>query len=241
MTRALLALHAATRFRLTQGRRIAGENDPDGAIAPRLYMSGCEEGWIGYLREDFDEAAARAFDELVLREPPVRAPGAVPRFADAYREIVDTDELLTAHNYGPIHRLPRGTPWPGEATIVRSGTSDGAALRARLQSEGMPQGMIDVGFADPSHLWEPWCAVLVEGEVASVAFAARKGLLAADVGVFTLEAYRGRGLAGAVTAAWSTLLPRHPVLFYSTHRDNAASQRVIAKLGLPFVGESLTI
>jgi predicted GNAT family acetyltransferase len=81
----------------------------------------------------------------------------------------------------------------------------------------------------------------VDGAIAAIAFAARKGLLAADVGVFTLDAFRGRGLAAAVTAAWATLLPRHPMLFYSTTRDNLASQRVIAKLGLPFVGESFRI
>ncbi len=35
-----------------------------------------------------------AFDELILREPPVRAPGAVPRFADAYREIVGWERAV---------------------------------------------------------------------------------------------------------------------------------------------------
>ncbi len=238
MTRALLALQAATRFRLTKDRRIRCENDPELSPAPLLYMSGCEEGWIGYVREDVDDAAARAFDELVLREPPLRAPGGSPRFAEAYREIVGAAAPLTAHNYGPIHRLPRGTQWPGDATIVRHGTPEGAALRARLQGEGLPQDMLDAGFTDLSHFWEPWCAATVAGEIAAIAFAARKSSLAADVGVFTREAHRGHGLAAAVTAAWSLLLPRHPVLFYSTHRDNAASQRVIAKLGLPFLGES---
>ncbi len=241
MTRALLALHAATRFRLTPARRIASENDPEGSAAPLLFMSGCEEGWIGYVREDMDDAAARAFDELILREPPVRAPGAVPRFADAYREIVGWSELLTGHNYGPIHRLPRGLRWTGEATLVRSGTPEGEALRARIERDGMPQGMIEAGFTDFSHFWEPWCVALVAGDLAAIAFAARKGLLAADIGVFTLQAHRGRGLAAAVTAAWGTLLPRHPVLFYSPHRDHAASPRVIAKLGLHFVGESFCL
>jgi hypothetical protein len=34
---------------------------------------------------------------------------------------------------------------------------------------------------------------------------------------------------------------RQRTLFYSTHRDNLASQRVIAQLGLPFIGASMRI
>jgi len=241
VTRALLALQAATRFRLTPARRIHCENDPELSPAPLLYMSGCEEGWIGYVREDVDETAARAFDELILREPPVRSPGASPRFAEAYREIVGASEPLTTRNHGPIHRLPRGTRWPDAANIVCHGTPEGNALRARIVRDGMPREMIEAGFTDLSHFWEPWCVALADDGIAAIAFAARKSLLAADVGVYTIEAHRGRGLAAAVTATWSTLLPRQPALFYSTTRDNDASRRVIAKLGLPFVGESFLL
>ena len=113
--------------------------------------------------------------------------------------------------------------------------------RARLQRDGVPKGMADAGFVDLTHFWEPWCVALVNDDIAAIAFGVRKGLLAAEIGVYTVAPYRGRGLAAAATAAWSTLLPRHPVLFYATHRDNAASQRVIAKLRLPFLGESFRI
>jgi predicted GNAT family acetyltransferase len=60
--------------------------------------------------------------------------------------------------------------------------------------------------------------------------------------VNTLPAYRGRGLAAAATAGWSRLpgLQMRP-LFYATHRDNLSSQRVIARLGLPFLGIRLQI
>lgn len=241
MTRALLALHAATRFRLTPGRRIQCENDPDLSPAPLLYMSGCEEGWIGYVREDVGQAAVLAFDELILREPPVRSPGPSPRFAEAYCEILGATAPLTPHNFGPIHRLPRDTSWPCEVEVVCHGTPDGNALRTRIVRDGMPREMIEAGFVDLSHFWEPWCVVLSGEAIAAIAFAARKSLLAADIGVYTIESHRGRGLAAAVVAAWSKLLPRQPVLFYSTHRDNAASQRVIAKMGLPYVGESFTL
>lgn len=241
MTRALLALQAATQFEITPARRLRCNNDPERGPAPRLYMAGCEEGWIGYVREDVPDDAARAFAETMAREPPLRGPGGSPRFAEDYRAIAGADEPLTANNFGPIHRLPRGTRAPVDAHTVSEGTPEGDALWERLLRDGIPAGLIAVGFADTSHFWSPWCVALADGEIAALAFAARKGTLAADIGVYTLEAYRGHGLAAAVTAAWSLLLPRHPMLFYSTSRDNIASQRVIAKLALPFVGESFRI
>jgi predicted GNAT family acetyltransferase len=106
----------------------------------------------------------------------------------------------------------------------------------------MPQDLVDAGFLDLTHFWEPWCVATVDGKIAALAFAVRLGQQGAELGVNTLPAYRSRGLAAAVTAGWSA----HPALqtrplFYGTHRDNLSSQRVIARLGLPFLGIRLQI
>jgi predicted GNAT family acetyltransferase len=85
--------------------------------------------------------------------------------------------------------------------------------------------------------------VATEGhDIVSLAFAVRLGEEGAELGVNTLPAHRGRGLAAAVTAGWSCIpgLQQRP-LFYATHRDNLSSQRVIARLGLPFLGVRLQI
>ena len=52
-----------------------------------------------------------------------------------------------------------------------------------------------------------------------MAFAARLGVSGAELGVYTFPKYRGRGLAAAVTAAWSSMpsLNQH-ALFYSTEK-----------------------
>ncbi|MEJ0042502.1 MAG: hypothetical protein WDM81_09915 [Rhizomicrobium sp.] len=92
MTRALLALHAATRFRLTPARRIASENDPEGSAAPLLFMSGCEEGWIGYVREDMDDAAARGVRRIDL----ARAAGPRARCGPPLRRRLSRDRGLGA-------------------------------------------------------------------------------------------------------------------------------------------------
>jgi hypothetical protein len=240
-TRAILALQAHTLFEISPRLRLGRARDPDRSSAPLLYLAGGSDGWVGYVREDVDDARAASIDALLRNEPPVTAPGATPRHAEAYRDILGSDSL-TAHNYGPVHRLPPNTRAAGvDAKIVCCGTPEGDALEARIERDGMPKGLFDAGFVDLSHFWAPWCVALAGDDIAAIAFCVRDGLMAREVGVYTVMNYRGRGLAAAVTAAWSTLHPRHPVLFYSTHRDNLASQRVIARLGLPFLGESMRI
>ena len=238
--RALLALQAHTLFEISPRLRMLRSLDPDQSPPPRFYMAGCDEGWVGYLREDIDETQARAIDELVQREPPVRGPGATPRFAEQYREVLGT-EPLTDHNYGPLHRLPRGVAFDCDAAIVHEGSAEGVALVERITREGVPRGMFEAGFVDLSHIWSPWVAAMAGEDIAAMAFCVRDGLMAREIGVYTVEGYRGRGYAAAVTAAWATMHPRHPVLFYSTHRDNLSSQRVIARLQLPFLGETMRI
>jgi hypothetical protein len=139
------------------------------------------------------------------------------------------------------HILPHDTRWDGPPVIAH-GTPEGDALWARLERDGLPPGIVAQGFTDLSHFWPPWCVVMEGNEIASIAFAARIDAHAACIGVATVPAFRGRGLACAVTAAWSALpaLAGH-ALFYSTHFDNHASRRVIAKLALPHLGTGLTM
>ncbi|MBS0470333.1 MAG: GNAT family N-acetyltransferase [Proteobacteria bacterium] len=240
-TRALLALQAQTLFELSPQLRMVRARDPDNSPAPRLYLGGGDDGWVGYVRHDIGETQTREINSLLRDEPAVTAPGATPCHAERYRKILDA-EPLSPHNYGPVHRLPRGVPAPHvDATIVCCDTAEGRALTERIIRDGMPKGLSDAGFVDLSHFWAPWCAATVGDDIAALAFCVRDGLMAREIGVYTVADYRGRGYAPAVTAAWSRLHPRHPVLFYSTHRDNLASQRVIARLRLPFLGESMRI
>jgi predicted GNAT family acetyltransferase len=106
----------------------------------------------------------------------------------------------------------------------------------------MPKALVDAGFLSISDLWPPWCVALDAGEIASVAFAARTAERSTAVGVYTFPGFRGRGLAAAVTAKWSSLPSlAGRALFYSTTADNTASRHVIARLRLPAIGVGLRI
>jgi hypothetical protein len=131
---------------------------------------------------------------------------------------------------------------PAGIAVVVSRTAAGDDLLARLELEGIPFGLADMGFADTGHLWPPWCTALLGGTVGSIAFAARLSPVGAEVGVATVPEARGRGLAAAATAAWSA----HPDLadrarFYTTAVENRSSRRVAERLGLTLLGPTISV
>jgi RimJ/RimL family protein N-acetyltransferase len=83
----------------------------------------------------------------------------------------------------------------------------------------------------------PWAVGMIEGRVAALCHTPVGSRVAAEAGVWTHPEYRGRGYAGAVTAAWAKVASqRFDTLFYSTGSDNTASQAVARKLGLRQIG-----
>ena len=238
----LLQIQVDTLFVTSRDGRIVRCAGPDQAPAPRLHLAIGAQGAIVRVRDDIDPRIADEIQTLAAREFPVTSPSASPRFSDEYRQLLGVSEPLTEHHFGVIHHLPHRTRWEGDARLIHHGTPEAEALIAKIARDGMQEDLVDAGFIDLSHFWEPWCVALVGGNIASLAFAVRLGAQGAELGVNTLPGNRGRGLAAAVTAGWSAIpaLQSRP-LFYGTHRDNMSSQRVIARLGLPFLGVRLQI
>jgi RimJ/RimL family protein N-acetyltransferase len=88
----------------------------------------------------------------------------------------------------------------------------------------------------------PCAAILHNGAAVSVCCSSRNGPDAAEAGLETVEAFRGRGFAPAVVASWGYAVResgRTPL--YSTSWDNLASQAVARKLGLALYGVDMSI
>ncbi len=79
----------------------------------------------------------------------------------------------------------------------------------------------------------PVMGIVVDGHPVSICFCARRSDVAAEAGLDTASAYRGRGYAVRVTAAWALAMRasgRTPL--YSTSWANTASLAVARKLAL---------
>lgn len=231
----LLSVEFQTLFVLNNGR-IERENDPDRSPGPRFWLAGCRSGNLVGIGADIDDDIAAELASLAELEVSFGKMGGTLRYHERYAALLKQPNV----EYGIVYRLPHSLPLTPSAILIESESDRGRCLYEELAINGMPRGMVDLGFRGVSDLWAPWCAFMIDGEMASIAFAARISDVGAELGVATAKAYRGRGLAPAVVAGWSSLeslRTRH--LFYSTDRSNLASQRVASRLGLAVIGHSV--
>ncbi|VWB45940.1 GNAT family acetyltransferase [Burkholderia lata] len=229
-----------TLFRLHPDRRIERENDPECSPAPRFWLGRCADGSLAGVRTDVPTPIADALARLADSEPPM-ADRMQPAHLERYLALLAP---VPHWNIGLVYPLPHALRFDTDPRVALiGGDSDaGRHLLHALSTQGMPEGLFSMGFRRAADLWAPWCAAVVDGEVASIAFAARLSEAGAELGLATAPAFRGRGLAAAVTAAWSRLPSLQTrTLFYSTDSDNRASQRVASRLGLTLRGTTLRV
>ena len=205
-------------------------------------MAGCAAGNVFGLRADIADEVVAKIETLAASEPPLVDTEHPPAHLDRYLDLLSGGAARLQTTQELIFELPRGLSRDSDATLIASDSADGRDLVQVLSRRGMPEGLASLGFRQVEDLWSPWCAALVDGEIASLAFAARLSEVGAELGLVTVKGFRGRGLAAAETAGWTNLpaLGSH-ALFYSTGRTNLSSQRVVARLGLRFVGTSFRI
>lgn len=237
----LINIEFETRFTLTPAGRIEREADPNRSPGPLIFLAGCDGDVLVRFGHELDDDLVAELKALTAEEPPLSRPGQVPVHLERYLDLLHPFGPLQNHPGLSFH-LPHRSQAQVSAPLIASGTAEGDHLQATFTREGMPPALVEMGFRDAGDLWAPWCLALQDGEIASLAFAARLGGGGAELGLATLPAFRGLGLAAAATAGWSALPSlADRTLFYSTANSNLASQRVVAKLGLKFVGPTLGI
>jgi hypothetical protein len=238
----LLDIQLQTAFVLEPSGRISCTNDPDRSAAPRFALFGCASGNICGVRADVTDDTAAELRNLTALEPPFLDHSGAPKHFGRYVELLMRDAPVRKRCVELTYLLPNDLAYRHEVRLIRSDSIEGQDLGAALASRGIPGGLAEMGFADITHFGPPWCAALHDGEIASIAFAARLSGRGASLGLATVRALRGQGYAAAAVAGWArmeALAAR--ALFYSTDQTNRSSQKVIARLGLQFLGTSLEL
>ena len=135
---------------------------------------------------------------------------------------------------GPSFLIEEGTRFSSPVRIERSDGAGRDALRRANPGNWQPvewNELVDGSLG-------PWTMALEGERVVSICHTPGPlGPRGAECGVWTDAAFRGRGLAAAVTAEWAALLrPSGRHLFYGTDAENLSSQRVTQRLGLRPLG-----
>lgn len=228
----LLQLQVDALFTHDPHGRIRDVNEPGGDRAPRFFFGRTRGGNIWRCRDDLAEEIVRELERLACAEPIRDDLRAQPRNIDAFLAALRADGESASIESGPAYRFPDELPLP--ATITRITRSDLHLLR--LMAWDLDET------AREFEGREPRLAVIEDGVAVSLCYSVRLTDRAAEAGVVTVEAYRGRGYAAAVVAGWAhAVRAGGRIPLYSTSWDNLASQAVARKLGLVQYGIDLSL
>ena len=202
---------------LDRAHRSTTTREPGGMRAPSFLLVRGLHVCAWAVNVDVPASVANELDALARDEPPGAEWQAPPLHGQRYRALLDGEQVY----FGPSFRFAADVQTDGADTCI---VEDERLLGIHFR--GWIPGEIAQGRA-------PVVAIVVDGAPVSVCFCARRSDSTAEAGVETAPAYRGRGLAPRVTAAWAHAVRetgRAPL--YSTSWDNHSSLAVARKLGL---------
>lgn len=229
----LLELQVDALFTHDPAGRIVAVHEPDGGSAPRFFLGRTRMGNLWRVRHDVGEDTARRLETLAAAEPVSDDPHTEPRNMAAFLETLRADQEVDTIWSGPAYYFPEPLPIP-PVPVTRIARTTLNLLRQMDWDQA--------ALAQHFEAWEPMVAVVQDDVAVSLCFSARLTEYAAEAGVETLEAYRGRSLAPTVVAAWANAIRASGrVPLYSTSWDNHASQAVARKLGLVQYGSDLSL
>lgn len=213
-----MRLHVEALYRHDARGRIVSSNEWQPAPAPRFHLGRTSEGLEHRFRADLPDALCEELAALGADE------SAITR-------------VLAAH--APIERVWRGPAYALLADVSPRPNARVVAIDA--SNADLLRGGFDAWLDDVPHR-QPFLAVLEDDRAVAVCASVRITSAAHEAGVETLAAARGQGHAVDVVAAWATAV-RHAgaLALYSTSADNAASQRVAAKLGAQPIGTDFRV
>ncbi len=207
-------LHLRTLFVLDDSGRITATREPGSASPPLFCLVRGATECVWAIRADVSDDIAAELDALAADELPIADLREPPAHAERYASL-----LGGRVSSGPALSFPDTLPDPGNVAFI----DDLRPLKRHLR------GWVAEEIPGRS----PVIAVVEDGHAVSVCCCARLSAVAAEAGLETAEAFRGRGLGPRVASAWALLVRASGrIPLYSTSWDNRASLAVARKLRL---------
>jgi hypothetical protein len=221
------SLYLETSFILNVDGRILSTREPGASRGPLLTIvkSSSESAWL--VRSGLPDELSAELDRLAREEPPASD------LRDAPVHIHRYLSLLAGHVDSGPGAIP-GTPQSDGPAFVFPAQLNGLTGVVTIEDERL----LDHNFRGwiPGEIAggrSPVLAIVADEHPVSVCFCARRSDRAAEAGLDTAAAYRGRGYAPLVTAAWAREIRAMGLVpLYSTAWTNTASLAVARKLGL---------
>jgi RimJ/RimL family protein N-acetyltransferase len=225
----LIRIHTDLLYIYDANNRLLRINEPEpDNPAPRFFLARSREGNLWRFRHDVPDDLAAELDRLAAAEPVASDFRAPPHHQSQYAALLNRHAPVATTWSGPAYYLAERQP-PTHAVTITSENRHllGAHYAYTLQI-----------LADR----EPVAVIADNGAAVAVCFSARGTNRAAEAGVHTMEAYRGRGYAADTVRAWAAAVRASGRLpLYSTSWDNTASQAVARKLGAVLYGTDFSI
>ena len=218
-----MRLHVEALYAHDDRSRIEAINQWNGGVAPRFFLGRTKAGNLCRLRTDVPDDLAAELENLCNDEP-LTNELAAPVHQEEYAR------LLSSHL--PIEQIWTGPAYWFSTDVVPSVQSvEISEVNADLLRGGLQDWLADVPHR------RPFMAMIENDHAVSVCASVRITNAAHAAGVETLPAYRRKGHAAHVVAAWAKAVRQLDAIpLYSTSRDNAASQALAARLGLSLFG-----
>jgi GNAT acetyltransferase len=226
----IMRRHVHALFTHDERGRLQRVNEPDGAEAPRFFLGRTIAGNVWRFGYDLPDLLAERLESLSLKEQVVTDLRQEPAGLSEYISLLETHSPVKKLSSGPAYFFPDRIEQRSRRAIPV--TRDNIAVLRRGLKEWIP---------DVLHR-QPFLAILNEGHAVSVCCSVRITAEAHEVGVETLNDYRGRGYASEVVQQWATEVRKLEVMpLYSTSWENVASQGVARRLGLVQYGSDFHI
>jgi hypothetical protein len=225
----LAGLHVDALFRTTPAGALLETNEPSPATAPRVFVARTSQGVVCRVRHDVPAPLAATLRRIAAALPLLPARRAEVTAYDDLRAAVEAAGPVERHWHGPAYCFVAASrPLDPDVVEIAAGHS---ALVGDFEC-----------FHQDLPAMAPFFGIIRAGAVVSGCFSARITPAAAEAGVMTDVAHRGRGLAAAAVNAWRLAIARSGrTPLYSTSYDNLSSQAVTRRLGMAQYAETFSL